>query len=240
MIQNKNYILRAAKLAGKAMHDYDMIQDKDKILVGLSGGKDSFTLLHILSTRRKWIPVDYELHAVYVKMNAPCGVSHSKTDLKKLCEELNVIFHEKVIEIDAPRTSECFWCSWNKRKTLFNSCEEYGCNKLALGHHKDDIVETYLLNLFYHGQIATMPPKLDFFDGKLTMIRPLAYMEETMSGRYAEEHGFIPVSCSKEFFNTTQRSMVKNLIADLKKSIPKVKSNLFNSLRKEIDREYIL
>ena len=240
MIENKNYILRAAKLAGKAMHDYSMIQDKDKILVGLSGGKDSFTLLHILSARRKWIPVSYDLYAVYVKLNAPCGVSAAKMNLEKLCADLDVHFQEITIEIDEPRKSSCFWCSWNKRKTLFNACQDLGCNKLALGHHKDDIVETFLLNLFYHGQIATMPPKLDFFGGKLTLIRPLVYMEETMTKRYAEEHDFASVSCSREFFDTTKRSMVKNLISNLKHDIPKIKSNLFNSLKKEIDREYIL
>lgn len=235
----RKYETRVAKLAGKAMHDYDMISANDRIAVAVSGGKDSLTMLHILHIRLKWIPINYELIPVFVKLNAPCSEDTNLDEIKRICSEMGLTLIVKEMELKKAKRSQCFWCAWNRRKELFNVCEEYNCNKLAMGHHKDDIIETFILNLFYHGEIATMPPKLDFFKGKLTMIRPLSYVEEKMTKRYAEEHGFKVSACSNDFSKDSKRVMVKNLIRDYKSKVPELKSNLFNSMRKEIKKDYL-
>ncbi len=238
--ENKNYIKRMAKLAGKAMHDYSMIKANDKIAVAFSGGKDSFTLLHILNMRRKWIPVDYDIYAVHVRINMPCNSVVDSDYLNQICNELGVTLITKTLQIPQAQRSPCFWCAWNRRKALFRACEELHCNKLALGHHKDDITETLLLNLFYHGEFSTMPPKLDFFQGKLTLIRPIAYLEEQQTTRYAKEHGFVPTTCDMIYADKSKRVMVKKLLSELKKDIPGIKSNLFNSMKKDIKQDYVL
>ncbi len=237
---NQNYVKRMAKLAGKAMHDYDMIKNGDNIAVALSGGKDSFTLLHILSSRRKWIPVDYNIIAVHVNINMPCNTAIDKEYLENICNEMNIQFIIKTLEIPDAERSPCFWCAWNRRKALFDACEENNCSKLALGHHKDDITETLLLNLFYHGEFSTMPAKLDFFKGKLTLIRPIAYLEEHQTRRYTDEFGFNSSTCDQVYADKSKRIMVKNLIKELKKEIPGIKSNLFNSMKKQIKTDYVL
>ena len=235
----KKYEMRIAKLAGKAMHDYNMLSDGDRVAVAVSGGKDSLTMLHVLYTRLKWIPIQYELIPVFVKLNAPCSDDTNIDEIKRICNSMKLDLTIREMELQKAKRSKCFWCAWNRRKELFNVCEEYNCNKLAMGHHKDDIIETFMLNLFYHGEIATMPPKLDFFKGKLTMIRPLAYLEEKMTRRYALEHGFEISTCSNDFSKDSKRVMVKNLIREYKSKVPELKSNLFNSMKKEIKREYL-
>lgn len=238
--ENKNYIKRVTKTAGKAMHDYNMIENKDKILAAFSGGKDSFTMLHILTTRKKWVPVDYEIFPVYVKMNMPCNTKLDEHYIKETCANLGYNLIIKSLKIPEAQKSPCFWCSWNRRKVLFDTCDELGCNKIALGHHKDDITETLLLNLFYHGEFSTMPPKLDFFKGKLKLIRPIAYLEEQQTTRYSIEHGFNASTCDQIYADKSKRVMVKKILSGLKREIPGVKSNLFNSLKKEIKTDYLL
>ena len=181
------YEKRIAKLAGKAINDYTMIREKDRVLVAVSGGKDSLSLLHILSIRKKWLPIDYNLQAIHVKMNSPCLSESNIQTIQNLCEELKVKLHIREAFVPETEKSKCFFCSWNRRKSFFRACEELDCNILALGHHKDDIIETLLLNLFYHGEISTMPPKLDFFKGALTLVRPLSYIEEYQTKKYAKE-----------------------------------------------------
>ena len=124
---------RVCKLAGKAIFDYDMIRDKENVAVALSGGKDSLSLLHILSIRKKWLPIDYNLFAVHVKSNTPCASLVDTSYLKSFCTNLGAEYIERVITPDAAKTSLCFWCSWNRRKELFNVCDEVNATRLALG-----------------------------------------------------------------------------------------------------------
>ena len=146
---------------GKALHQYDMISHGDRILVGLSGGKDSFILMWILSERLKRIPINYELYSVHVDLGFDGGFSKS---LAKYCGQIG--FELRVEHTDygvlahssENRENPCFLCSRLRRKRLFEIADELGCNKIALGHNKDDIIETLFLNIFYAGEISSMLP----------------------------------------------------------------------------------
>jgi len=173
-------------------------------------------------------------------MNSPCLSESNIQTIQNLCEELKVKLHIREAFVPETEKSKCFFCSWNRRKSFFRACEELDCNILALGHHKDDIIETLLLNLFYHGEISTMPPKLDFFKGALTLVRPLSYIEEYQTKKYAKEHGFLTTSCDSIFNLSSKRLMIKTMIGELRKTNPAIKENLFNSMKKEIKNEYIL
>ncbi len=154
---------------GKAIADYDLIEDGDRILVAVSGGKDSLTMLKLLAERRKWAPVRYELIAMHVETEFRCaGCVHTKL-LKDFFKGNKVRYYFKKIKLGGRKggKSSCFWCSWNRRKALFLAADKFKCNKVALGHHKDDIIETLLLNIFFQGEFAAMNPAQELFGGKL-------------------------------------------------------------------------
>jgi len=140
---------------------------------------------------------------------------------------------------DEGKTS-CFWCSWNRRKALFEIADKLTCNKVALGHHKDDIVETTLMNIIYRGEVSTMNPKQELFDGKITIIRPLCYVEEKMTRAFAKENGFPGHSCSCPFGRDSRRRYIKDFITETGKSTPRIniRTNIFNSISR-IREEYL-
>ena len=137
-----------SKLVGKAITDYDMLADGDKIAVALSGGKDSLALLRVLNDRKRFVPIKYELLAVHIDLGYPC--QHPKI-LAGYFKKQKIEYHIEKVDILKGKTRKdisCFWCAWNRRKALFEVADRYGCKKVALWHHKDDIIETILLNLF--------------------------------------------------------------------------------------------
>ena len=166
---------------GKAIHRYGLIQEGDRILVGVSGGKDSLSLLHLLHERSKRVPIHYELMPVYIDLGFDSGQAEI---LKKFFEMKGLPYHIEFTDIgiransSENRENPCFLCSWERRKRLFHLAHRFKCNKIALGHHKDDIIETLLLNIFYSAEISTMVPVQSLFKGKITLIRPLALLEE--------------------------------------------------------------
>src|SRR4030042_347645 len=173
-----------SKRIGKAIIDYNMLSDGDKIAVAVSGGKDSLTLLRVLNDRRKFVPIKYELLAVHVDMGYPC--QHPKI-LGEYFTNLGIKYHIEKIDILKGKTRKdisCFWCAWNRRKALFEAANKFGCTKVALGHHKDDIIETILLNMFFQGEISAMSPRQELFKGKIVIIRPLAYVDEDMIRKF--------------------------------------------------------
>jgi tRNA 2-thiocytidine biosynthesis protein TtcA len=168
-------------LMGKAIHRYGLIQDGDRILVGVSGGKDSLSLLHLLQERRKRVSIQYELMPVYIDL----GFDSERSEILKIFfEAQGLSYHIEFTDIgkraNSPENREnpCFLCSWERRKCIFHLAHRLKCNKIALGHHKDDIIETLLLNIFYSAEISTMLPVQTLFKGKVTLIRPLALIEE--------------------------------------------------------------
>jgi tRNA 2-thiocytidine biosynthesis protein TtcA len=220
-------------LMGKAIHRYGLIQDGDRILVGVSGGKDSLTLLRLLHERRNRVPIDYELIPVHIDL----GFDAKRAEiLKDFFEAQGLPYHIELTDIgrransSENRENPCFLCSWERRKRLFHLAHRFECNKIALGHHQDDIIETLLLNIFYSAEISTMVPIQPLFKGKITLIRPFALLEEKKIERFAREMGlpFGPSDCPSS--GKTKRKEVKELIEALQKKNRRVKGNIFRSL----------
>ena len=178
---------------GKALHRYQMISDGDRIIVGVSGGADSLTLLWMLNERLKRVPINYELFAVYIDPGYEGGFGESLAwygdrwgiPIRSEYTDYGLVAHSPV-----NRENPCFLCSRLRRKRLFEIADELGCNKLALGHNKDDIIETLFMNICYSGEISTMVPVQPFFGGEFTVIRPLAYVEKKTIRRFAAEQTF--------------------------------------------------
>jgi tRNA 2-thiocytidine biosynthesis protein TtcA len=228
-----------SKSMGKAIMDYAMIADGDKIAVAISGGKDSLTLLKFLKDRQKFAPVKYELLAVHVDMGYPC---HHPKILAEYFKKIGVEYHIEKIDIlkgKSRKDISCFWCSWNRRKALFEVTKRFACTKLALGHHKDDIIETTLMNMFFNGEISSMNPKQVLFKGAITIIRPLAYVDEDLIVKMAKELEFPHHKCTCPNSVTSKRTKITEIIKELKKDCPDIKTNIFRSI-KRIRPEYLL
>jgi tRNA 2-thiocytidine biosynthesis protein TtcA len=229
-------------LVGKAIHRYGLIQNGDRILVGVSGGKDSLTLLHLLKERQKRVPIHYELVAVHIDLGFDSGRAEI---LKDYFERQDLSYHIELTDIgrraNSPENREnpCFLCSWERRKRIFQLANRLKCNKVALGHHKDDIIETLLINIFYSGEISTMLPLQSLFKGKITLIRPLSLVEEKKIGRFAQAMNlpFGPSGCPSS--GRTKRKEVKEIIEALNKKNHRVKGNIFRSLS-NIKMDYML
>jgi len=231
-----NYI---SSRIGKAIGDYNMIEDGDRILVAVSGGKDSLSLLTLLNERKKWAPVKYELIAMHVETDHRCaGCVHTET-LKKFFKDNKIAYKFKKIKVRGKDNSvSCFWCSWNRRKALFLAAKELGCRKIAFGHHKDDIIQTLLLNIFYQGEFAAMNPAQKLFRGKITIIRPLCYVEEDVLKKFSAESGFPSQLCRCPNSDLSKRRMMKNFINKAEKNSKNVKTNIFRSISR-VNKDYI-
>jgi tRNA 2-thiocytidine biosynthesis protein TtcA len=218
---------------GKALHRYNMISDGDRILVGLSGGKDSFILMWILSERLKRIPINYELYSVHVDLGFYGGFS------KSLAEYYRQIGFEVRVELtdygvlahsSENRENPCFLCSRLRRKRLFEVADELGCNKIALGHNKDDIIETLFMNIFYAGEISSMLPSQSFFQGKFSVIRPLAFVDEDIIERFAREKAYPVFENPCPTTKTSKRNEIKKMLKELNRKNKKVKGNIFRAM----------
>lgn len=229
---------------GKCLGDYKMIDDGDKILVGVSGGKDSIALVDILIQKRYVLPVKFKLYTVRVDLSLDL-VNMENFDcidnyLKSVSDEHFVIR----TTLSKPRQkSTCFWCSWNRRKQIFLLAKKLGCRKVAFGHTLDDIVVTYLMNLFYHGEISTMPVKLSMFGGEIILIRPLAYVSEKEIIEYVKIKNLPVNNNSCPFYGTDiqfqRRKFLLELIDSLSQYWPNIRMNIFKSL-KRIKHEYLV
>jgi len=222
------------KNMGRAMADYEMLKDGDKILVGVSGGEDSLSLLKLFMLRKPKVPIDYEIVICFV---ATSFVEIDEDKLKGYFDQLNVPYVTKVLVIDKDEAS-CFWCSWNRRKILFETAKELGCNKVALGHHLDDIVETTLMNMFYKAEISTMKPRVSLFGGEIEIIRPLAYVPKTALAEFARFFELPVVSYECEYGKNSKRLLAQKIIKEVENDCSYVKKNIFNSL-KNIKEEYL-
>jgi len=219
--------------------DYKMLSEGDKIAVAVSGGKDSMALLRILHDRKRFVPIKYDILAVHVDLGYPR--SCAKT-LEKYFRKIGVNYHiEKVDTLRKTKKTDinCFWCSWNRRKALFETADRFGCTKVALGHHMDDIIETTLLNLFFQGEFSTMVPKQELFKGKITIIRPLAYVEEHLIKRFAKEAQLPHETCVCPNSVVSNRTRMARIISEVKRVCPDVKKNIFRSL-KRVKKDYLL
>jgi len=236
---------RLKKNFTRAIIKYNLIENNDKILVAVSGGKDSLLMLHFLAEARDNFFKKYDIIALHLKNEIlePQTREEIANNLKKEFNRLKVEYIIEELPVKEESKKEeigCFWCSWLRRKKIFTIAQNLGISKVALGHHRDDIIETLLLNMFYHGKFATMPIKLKLFDGKMTIIRPMALIEEKDILRLSK--GFqIPVtSCSCPFAKNTKRAYLKELINSLEKEFKNIRLNLFKStIHKNIDQNYL-
>ncbi len=227
---------RLRRLVGTAIVDYNMIEDGDKVMVCLSGGKDSYTMLDILLSLQKTAPISFEIVAVNMDQKQPGFPEHV---LPEYLTALGVPFHiiEKdtysiVKEIIPEGKTTCGLCSRLRRGTLYSFADEIGATKIALGHHRDDIIETLFLNMFYGGKLKAMPPKLLADNKRNILIRPLAYCSEADIIEFAEAKGFPIIPCnlcgSQE---NLQRQVIKDMLHTWEKQYPGRTETLFSAIK---------
>ncbi len=234
-------LITVSKLAGKAIMDYNMIEEGDKIAVAVSGGKDSISLLHVLRHRQSIAPVNFEFTAVHIDFQMPDFHPQPLVEYLQahqfpyLVETVDALKGERYQDID------CFWWSRNRRKALFQLANAKGFTKIAFGHHMDDIAETIILNQFYRGEISAMKPKQELFEGKIVIIRPLALVREDMMRRLANKLDISSIGgqskCANE--DTSHRMKIKNMLKEMEKENPTIVKNIFNSLQ-NIKSDYLL
>lgn len=234
----------------KACADYGLIADGDHILIGLSGGKDSLLLTELLGRRAKIYKPRFTVTALHVRVKE----RDYHTDLSYLesfCAEAGVPLIVRDVEIGEPKdvkdlkdskdlkdTNPCFLCSWYRRKALFNVAQELGCNKIAFGHHRDDVVQTLLMNLIFQGAFATMPPILQLEKMPLQIIRPLCLIDEADIIRYAQLREYQKQTKLCPFEHVSAREKVKDLLEQIKALNPEAMDSIYGALT-NIKTEYL-
>jgi tRNA 2-thiocytidine biosynthesis protein TtcA len=217
---------------GRGIHRFQMIEDGDRVLVGTSGGKDSLSMSVALALRRRWVPIDYDLHAVLIEWREHPLPEKGREDLEALFEKLDVPLAIVGATLRPPDLAEpfnCYICARNRKRILFNEARDRGCAKVALGHHMDDVIETTLINLFFQGEFATMMPVQEFFGGKLKVIRPLVEVKETETARFARKHGLPVISSCCDRSADSCRTLMKNIVSRVYRINRKVRENIYRS-----------
>jgi tRNA 2-thiocytidine biosynthesis protein TtcA len=233
--ENNKLHKRLCRLVGQAIGDFNMIEDGDKVMVCLSGGKDSYALLDILLTLRERAPIHFEIVAVNLDQKQP---NFPAEILPAYLTQLGVPFHIEnqdtysiVKRVIPDGKTTCSLCSRLRRAILYRVADELGATKIALGHHRDDILETFFLNMFFGAKIKAMPPKLQSDDGKHMVIRPMAYVKEEDTERWAQIKQFPIIPCdlcgSQE---NLQRKQIKGLMREWEKKFPGRVESIFSAL----------
>jgi tRNA 2-thiocytidine biosynthesis protein TtcA len=223
------------RAVGRCIGDFDLITEGDRVMVCLSGGKDSYSMLSLLERMRRRSPVRFELYAVHLDQGHPgydgsplvSWLTQNGFEYRVIREDTYSIVKEKLPE----ESTYCSLCSRLRRGILYNVAEDLGCTKIALGHHRDDALETLLLNLMFTGSIKSMPPKLVSDDGRNTVIRPLMYCAESSLARFAEFEGFPILPCDLcGSQDNLMRKQVKRLLADIEVLAPRARESMLSAL----------
>jgi len=233
---------KANRSIGQAMHHYSMLADGDRVLIAVSGGVDSLALTAILKRWQLKTPIRYEILGVYLDngfedaTSDEVGGQLQKIGVPHRIEKTD--FWDRA-ELAENGKSVCYHCAHLRRNRLFAIADEQGFNKIAFGHHKDDILETFFINLLYAGNISTMVPKQKLFNGRIHIIRPMAYLEKKDILEIAAAAGLTPVKNPCPQDKKSKRQEVRRIVAELSQLNPKVKSNIFAALT-NIRAEYLM
>ena len=231
---------RLQKLFEQALQRYSLIKDGDSVLVGLSGGKDSMALLELLAKRSRIFRPRFSVTAAYVRMtNIP--YQSDEKHLAAIAQDLGVTLHIAETSFDEAaddQRSPCFLCSWHRRKMLFQMAKELGCNKIALGHHRDDLMETALMNLAYEGKFFTMPPRMTMDKFPMEIIRPLCLMREKDLQRFALQRNYFsqPRRCPYE--NNSRRADMKHMVEQFEALNPEFAYTFFTAIERTFPIEH--
>jgi tRNA 2-thiocytidine biosynthesis protein TtcA len=235
--------LHLKKWMEKAIMDYGMIEAGDRLLVGVSGGADSLALLDLLDSPMIFVP-SFTLQVVHIDP----GFDPMHEGYRILEDHLKAGGYDCIMEktdigplshSDYNKKNPCFLCSRLRRKRIFEIADERGCNKIAFAHHRDDIVETLLLNMFYSREISTMVPNQRIFAGKLHIIRPLSHIREGLVKKYATERGFPVIENNCPTSKTSRRLYIKRLLDELEKENKDIRHNIFMSMN-HVKQDYLL
>jgi tRNA 2-thiocytidine biosynthesis protein TtcA len=238
MTRTGDQLLR--RRVGEAVHRYQMIQDGDRIVVGVSGGKDSLSLLDLLWAQRRRAPVTYDVIAVHIDL----GFDGTGDKLVPFLRDRGIPYHVEKTRIgpvahsEINRENPCFLCSRLRRKRLFELAKQMGSRKVALAHHRDDMIETLLMNMFYSGEFGTMIPHQRLFQGEISIIRPLALTDEDAIRRYVRARGFPVIATGCPTTKRSKRSEIKAVLEELVQKDRRIKGNIFRAMR-NIRKDYL-
>jgi tRNA 2-thiocytidine biosynthesis protein TtcA len=229
------------KIIGKTIFKYKMIEPDDRILVAVSGGKDSITMLYDLAERQRSFPIKFGIEAIHIQTDF-CTCC-DKNELAKKIEALGVKYHVVdvaiVKRVKPGRTMNCYWCSMQRRMELLEFARNNGFNKIALGHHLDDIIETLLMNMCYKGQMSAMLPVLQYDKYPIKIIRPLAEVREDLIVKFVEEKSIKGLPCNCPYNSNSKRKEIKKSLECFVKGNDAIKYNIYNSIH-NVNMKYML
>ena len=220
-------------LLGKAIGKFNLIEDGDHLLVCVSGGYDSMVLLYLFQIRLNFIPVTYTLHALHIDLGFPDGQSDKLElyfkslglDYTRVKTDIGPMAHS-----DANLENPCFMCSRMRRKLIFQNAQKLGYNKIVMGHNRDDVLETFFLNMAFSGEISTMVPKQSFFSGKFIMIRPFYLTDEDVIRRYARKHQIPSIEDGCPTGKNSKRALIRSWLGSLYPHNRRIKGTMFHAL----------
>ena len=226
------WVMRFIKQTGKGINDFDMIRADETVLLGVSGGKDSLALALALSLRKKWLPVSYTLKPVMIDWIEHPVPEQNKDLLKQFFTDLGTeleIVEEHQFPESFQNSFNCYLCSRNRRRILFEIAEKNGYRLIATGHHLDDLVETTIMNLFFRADFSTMNPVQEFFNGKLYVIRPMIEVHESTTERLARLYNIPVIKPVCPYDKTNIRIKIKPVVAELARMDRQVREHIFHA-----------
>jgi tRNA 2-thiocytidine biosynthesis protein TtcA len=225
------WVMRFIKTTGKAVNEYGMIGANDDVLLSVSGGKDSLALALALSLRRKWLPIKYSLHGLMIDWLEHPIPKEAREPLMAYFKALNIDFTIVDEKQFSPTFDgfNCYLCARNRRRIMFEYCQDHGCHLVAMGHHLDDLVETTMINLCFRGRFETMRPKQDFFGGKISIIRPMIEVHENTTRRLSECYNLPTVKPVCPYDQTNIRASLKPIIGELVKMDPLTREHIYHA-----------